>query len=258
MVKLLCVCSSESLFEEAAALSPVIFDAIESVLVSALGASDQKFDAAVIIAETISNDTAALVLKQLKPNSPITFRAPVTEGSEEELKGALVLLGYVNVEIAGPVQSGLGARVVQATAQASQWQQGSAFSISLKRKQPSPEPKKQVLVNTDADDFVDEAELLDETDLVKPQVSQKKGCPPTRKACKNCSCGRAEQEAGVQITDTDSAIAQPAAVTPSSCGNCALGDAFRCAGCPFLGAPAFKKGEEGKVLLDLNRLAADV
>ena len=34
------------------------------------------------------------------------------------------------------------------------------------------------------------------------------------------------------------------------CGSCSLGDAFRCAGCPSRGLPAYTVGE--KVVLDLE------
>jgi len=69
-----------------------------------------------------------------------------------------------------------------------------------------------------------------------------------RKACDDCTCGRAERESGKEskgIINNDDAAAAPGS---SACGNCSKGDAFRCAGCPYLGRPAFKAGEEHLVL----------
>jgi len=54
------------------------------------------------------------------------------------------------------------------------------------------------------------------------------------KPCENCTCGRkelVESESGVKKLETGQ--------VESSCGKCYLGDAFRCASCPFLGKPAF-------------------
>ncbi|XP_059053817.1 anamorsin homolog [Achroia grisella] len=90
------------------------------------------------------------------------------------------------------------------------------------------------------DDIIDPDQLLDENDLKKPEQSLRV-CATTgkRKACADCSCGLAEELRG-----------ETKQTPKSSCGSCYLGDAFRCATCPYLGMPAFKPGE--KVVLDLK------
>ncbi|PWN95396.1 DUF689-domain-containing protein [Tilletiopsis washingtonensis] len=111
-----------------------------------------------------------------------------------------------------------------------------------------------------------------------------------RKACKGCTCGLRELEEEeargtdpiVQLAEsndmpngapgaaparmeTTETITDENGVTrvvkrvnvdtrgaTSSCGSCFLGDAFRCSGCPFLGLPAFKPGEQVQIPLDMD------
>ncbi|XP_020214084.1 anamorsin homolog [Cajanus cajan] len=128
------------------------------------------------------------------------------------------------------------------------WKIGSSFAL---KKVIKSSPKMQIDVDSD---LIDEDSLLTEEDLKKPQL------PPgdceigsTRKACKNCTCGRAEEEEKVlKLGLTAEQINNP----QSACGNCGLGDAFRCSTCPYKGLPAFKLGE--KVALSGNFLAADI
>lgn len=95
-------------------------------------------------------------------------------------------------------------------------------------------------------ELLDEDDLLEEADLVKKEAQEMDcgtgGPGGKRKACKNCSCGLRE------MLDEEAAggeAAPPAA--KSACGNCSKGDAFRCAGCPHLGKPAFEPGDELKL-----------
>lgn len=134
---------------------------------------------------------------------------------------------------------------------------GASVKLNLRNKsknlrplQDKVDPNNNTISRLDdGDELIDESTLLTEDDIVKPSVdslraNKSSGCETKRKACKNCSCGRAEMEANaVKINGSDTMDALP----KSSCGSCYLGDAFRCSSCPYRGMPAFKPGEKVKI-----------
>lgn len=119
----------------------------------------------------------------------------------------------------------------------------------------------------DDDELIDEDTLLTEEDLRRP-VAVPPECAPRvgkrRRACKDCTCGLAEKIAAEDAAKRSTADVQLKALKlgaddlaevdftvqgkVGSCGNCSLGDAFRCDGCPYIGMPAFKPGEEVRLL----------
>ncbi|TVY62288.1 Fe-S cluster assembly protein dre2 [Lachnellula suecica] len=119
----------------------------------------------------------------------------------------------------------------------------------------------------DDDELIDEDTLLTEEDLNRP-VTIPPECAPRvgkrRRACKDCTCGLAEKIAAEDAATRTNADAQLKTLKlgaddlaevdftvqgkVGSCGNCSLGDAFRCDGCPYIGMPAFKPGEEVRLL----------
>ena len=94
----------------------------------------------------------------------------------------------------------------------------------------------------DEDDFVDEDDLLD---LAPPVIypTNKRTEPGTcsPKGCTNCTCGKADKKNDEEIT--------------SACGNCYLGDGFRCESCPSKGLPPFEPGQ--KVLIKDNNFVSE-
>jgi hypothetical protein len=103
----------------------------------------------------------------------------------------------------------------------------------------------------DLDEQVDENALLNDEDLILPS-SKKDDCEVgkggKKKACKNCTCGRAEEEEQEKAQALPQTV--PKELPKSSCGSCYLGDAFRCSTCPYMGLPPFKLDGD-KVKLDV-------
>ncbi|KAJ5693806.1 hypothetical protein N7536_004218 [Penicillium majusculum] len=125
----------------------------------------------------------------------------------------------------------------------------------------------------DDDELINEDTLLSEEDLTRPIMPPPECQPKTgrrRRACKDCSCGladkleaedkerraNADKELNVLKLDTDDLAELDFTVEgkTGSCGSCALGDAFRCDGCPYMGLPAFKPGQEVQILNDVAQL----
>jgi hypothetical protein len=135
-------------------------------------------------------------------------------------------------------------------------------ALPLRRKtDPAKQSSKKALwaLSSPSTPTIDAETLLTAADRVRPVPTCDPviaGAPRRKKACKNCSCGLAELEAEeaklskVVLLDDDNAVevgagdvaksliaaAKAAPKATSSCGSCFLGDAFRCASCPYLGA----------------------
>jgi len=153
---------------------------------------------------------------------------------------------------------------------------GSAASVPLRRKTDPAKKKALWALTASADntDKIDPESLLTEADKTRPEPCEpfNAGAPRRKKACKGCTCGLADLEeeelnngkvvlldgsqTGETMVVTQSEkerllnAAKNAPKATSSCGSCFLGDAFRCASCPYLGLPAFKPGE--KVEIDIG------
>lgn len=98
----------------------------------------------------------------------------------------------------------------------------------------------------DQDKLLRDDEILSEEDKKKPDNSASCGTTSEveqkpKKPCANCTCGLADEQANGGSKGSQDA-------PKASCGSCYLGDAFRCASCPYRGMPAFKPGE--KVTID--------
>jgi hypothetical protein len=223
---------------------------------TALGGGAQYSKAVVLCSQA---DAAVLgaVAKLLKPGASVAVQL---QQEQADISSVMLLSGFTNC------QSSCTAGVTQVTGQTPDFAVGSKDSIRLKPKAaaaaaPAAASKAAnawLLAgdDLDGDELMDDEDLLTEEDRQRPAVSKQDDCEVgaggARKACKNCSCGRAEAEAkGEKVQLTAEMLENP----QSSCGNCSLGDAFRCAGCPYRGLPSFETGKP--IQLPADFLTAD-
>lgn len=184
------------------------------------------------------------VLRVLRPGGSLTLRTT----DSAALRSSLTLAGFTSISPAGNAnltdeqKRDLVTSVVEVTCKKPDFEVGSSLRL------PGAKPVTTGTWNINLDDDLDLAspdDLLTEEDLTRPDPASLKVCGTTgqRKACKNCVCGLKEE-----LEDEDKQKKEEDRKNfKSSCGSCYLGDAFRCASCPYLGMPAFKPGEKVKL-----------
>merc|ERR1711916_357249 len=195
-----------------------------------------------------SFDVLADVARVLAPGGSLTLRGAGGESSPDVLR-TCIMAGLVD----GKVDNN------DIVAAKPDWEVGTANSLNIRRPMGGASSSSTAagapltwslggndLVDDDNGELIDEDDLLGEDD-VSQVIAANDDCETgpggVRKACKDCSCGRAEaEESGATLTKEQ--LENPT----SSCGSCYLGDAFRCGSCPYRGLPPFQPGEK----IDLN------
>lgn len=207
------------------------FDVIISGVLSAFSHTDELLDE---------------LLRILKPNGLLLLK----DGQKiEDVRKSIVLTGFTDINITSNSE-------IKCHKPKFETGKISKLPLSFAKISVKPEVKKVwTLTSDDMDDgevgIIDSDALLDAEDLKRPDLSGiKTDCGTSkegrRKACKGCTCGLADE--------LDGKVA-PGSQPKSACGSCYLGDAFRCASCPYLGMPPFKAGE--KITLSDRQLNAD-
>jgi len=199
--------------------------------------SVSAFEAVVICADDV--DQLETATTALKPGGKVV--AQVLKSVEAAKQ--MLFAGLVDIS-----SRSISEQYEQVVGSKPTWSEEDIAPVTLKLGAKKSDAKRDVWNVDLADDTV---ELLDEDSLlekdpidfgaIKTEIMDcgvsKKGA---KKACKDCSCG---------LADVLQADENSKRNFKSACGSCGLGDAFRCADCPYLGTPAFKPGETVKLSL---------
>ena len=193
-------------------------------------------------AQVNSNDFWRHLFASLADNGTFQAWLPGDEGVRTSVESMLKMHGFVQVQFSNPeFQNGRLAVVASKPA-------FKSGGTSLKNR------KTQKAVdggNPWANLATEEAAQINEDSLMRDEaavkaMTEKFACDGDRimpgKPCENCTCGKKElYEGKITLAQLENGQVE------SSCGKCYLGDAFRCAGCPFRGKPAFEPGDKVKL-----------
>ena len=165
----------------------------------------------------------------------------------------LLLAGFIEIQ-ADPTHKSI-------TAKKPNYETGKSVTFAEREKQLKDAEWRAAMEN-------DDGELADEEELEKLEGvngGEDDGCAPTvvgkRMPCANCTCGLKEEMEeeggpGEEKSKVGTVPTKEEMQKASACGNCGLGDAFRCANCPYLGMKPFKEGE--KVVISNALMAGDL
>ena len=201
----------------------------------------QKFSSCTLdCSDPFQNASSVLdmLLPLLSPGARLTMRAPAAAAADADT--ALLFAGFMNAQLRAAPSDGL----CEIEAHKPAYEPGAASTLTS--SQPAARAAAAAWKLSADDDAIDEDSLLSLSDAsasaaVKISNDDCDLIAGVRKACANCSCGRADAE--------DASKPPPVAVDNSACGSCYLGDAFRCAGCPSRGLPPFKPGQKVTISL---------
>eukprot|EP01127_Copromyxa_protea_P005138 TRINITY_DN1498_c0_g1_i1.p1 TRINITY_DN1498_c0_g1~~TRINITY_DN1498_c0_g1_i1.p1 ORF type:complete len:272 (-),score=83.49 TRINITY_DN1498_c0_g1_i1:44-859(-) len=211
--------------------------------------SDSSCDVVIVHGTSTPLNVLFQAFRVLRTGATLACYEPLesrTADDAESLNKNLTLAGFVDSHVESE------GKFVKVVCKKPNWEIGAQEGIKLKPK--SAGAKKWTVEDLEDDMLVDEKDLLSEADLASPDMSAVPcGTGAVKKACKNCTCGLAEElaaESAPKKKLTLEMIENPG--VNSSCGSCSLGDAFRCAGCPYRGLPAYTPGQKIELPDDFN------
>ncbi|KAI1311761.1 cytokine-induced anti-apoptosis inhibitor 1, Fe-S biogenesis-domain-containing protein [Xylaria venustula] len=257
------------------ALPPATYDLVV-VLTDAAGPRRQE--AIQILTRRVYDAVAG----SMKPGAILRPQEGPSLPESEAILAGLVLRGdgtFEKAEEEAPVLLRLGGKKKNGVVNGQNGNSSSNGSggMPVATKQPTV----SLLLDDDLDGFVDDDELIDEDTLLTEEDINRTIQPPAecipkigkrRRACKDCTCGlaakleaedkarRDKADAGLNVLKLgaddldDLELDFTVKGKVGSCGSCSLGDAFRCADCPYMGLPAFKPGEEVTILNNVAQL----